>query len=214
MTDVLYGLDGAARERVAALRAQGRFFWLDVSLRETTPDDLRDALGDPRAPRLALPRRSGDAYVTRNVVADGESVVFAFRCYVEPERRRPGTASGLSRSTSWSPATYLLTLHEERVALPSVLTLDAPEERSKGYVVYSVLDMMLVSTFSALEERRAHARRCLRERSTDGRGGAAASDVAGHRRHARDDAAVADRRAGGARTGRGGDRRPARLRDR
>ena len=47
---------------------------------------------------------------------------------------------------------YLLTLHEERVSLPSVLALDPPKERSKGYVVDSVLDMMLASTFSALED--------------------------------------------------------------
>ena len=32
VTEVLYGLDGPARERIAALRASGRFFWLDVSL--------------------------------------------------------------------------------------------------------------------------------------------------------------------------------------
>ena len=37
VTEVLYGLDAAERERVAALRAQGRFYWLDVSLSETTP---------------------------------------------------------------------------------------------------------------------------------------------------------------------------------
>ena len=47
---------------------------------------------------------------------------------------------------------YLLTLHEERVSLPAVLALDLPEERSKRYVVYSVLDAMLASTFDALEE--------------------------------------------------------------
>ena len=45
MTEVLYGLDAAERERVAALRAEGRFFWLDVSLSETSREDLVDALG-------------------------------------------------------------------------------------------------------------------------------------------------------------------------
>ena len=47
---------------------------------------------------------------------------------------------------------YLLTLHEERVALPAVLAIDLPQGRSKGYVVYSVLDAMLVSASDALEE--------------------------------------------------------------
>ena len=39
MTEVLYGLDTAKRERVAALRAQGDFYWLDASLSETTLEE-------------------------------------------------------------------------------------------------------------------------------------------------------------------------------
>ena len=45
MTEVLYTLDAAERERVAALRAEGRFFWLDISLSETSREDLVPALG-------------------------------------------------------------------------------------------------------------------------------------------------------------------------
>ena len=57
---MLSGLDAGVRERVAALREQGRFFWLDVSLSETSRDDLVDALRVPESvlPALAL---SGDA---------------------------------------------------------------------------------------------------------------------------------------------------------
>jgi len=47
---------------------------------------------------------------------------------------------------------YLVTLHDERVSLPAVLAPDLPEERSKRYAVYSVVDAMLASTFEALEE--------------------------------------------------------------
>ena len=47
---------------------------------------------------------------------------------------------------------YLLTLHEERVSLPTVLALDLPEERSKQYVVYAVLEAMLETTSEALVE--------------------------------------------------------------
>ena len=36
--------------------------------------------------------------------------------------------------------------------LPAVLAIDLPQARSKGYVVYSVLDAMLVSASDALEE--------------------------------------------------------------
>jgi magnesium transporter len=170
VTDVVYGLDGAARERVAALRAQGRFFWLDVSLGETTRDDLRDALAIPERALSALPR-SGDPHATRKVLGDGESVLFALHCYVEPEagavtsehRRRPVMVHVLVTGE------YLLTLHEERVSLPSALMLDLPEERSKAYVVSSVLDMMLASTFSALEEVELRLD-ALAASCTDGRG--------------------------------------------
>ena len=54
MTNVVYGFDGAARERDAALRAQGRFFWLDVSLSETSGDDLVAALAIPDGALRAL----------------------------------------------------------------------------------------------------------------------------------------------------------------
>ena len=47
MTEVLTGLAAGDRERVAALRAEGRFFWLDASLSETSRDELVDALGVP-----------------------------------------------------------------------------------------------------------------------------------------------------------------------
>src|SRR4029453_5912990 len=40
----------------------------------------------------------------------------------------------------------------EGVVRPAVLAIDLPQGRSKGYVVYSVLDAMLVSASDALEE--------------------------------------------------------------
>ena len=49
-------------------------------------------------------------------------------------------------------ADYLLTFHQERVSLPTVLAPDLPEGRTNRYVVYSVLDAMLASSFAALEE--------------------------------------------------------------
>jgi magnesium transporter len=45
-----------------------------------------------------------------------------------------------------------LTLHEEDVSLPAALGLELPEERSRRYVVYAVLDEMLATTFRALQE--------------------------------------------------------------
>ena len=153
MTEVLYGLDTAERERVAALRAEGRFFWLDVSLSETSRKDVVDALGIQERALAAL-RGTRDRYPSRAFHADGESVVFGLRCYVElsPEegqaedRLRPMQVQFLVTSD------YLLTLHDERAPLPAVLALDLPPGRSKQYVVYSVLDAMLATTSDALDE--------------------------------------------------------------
>jgi magnesium transporter len=153
VTEVLYGLGAAERARVVALRGQGCFFWLDVSLSETSRDDLVNALGIPARALPAL-TGSGDASAFRTCHADGESVVFAFRCYVESERLADEAAYRLRPLEAHVLVTgdYLLTLHEERVSLPAVLAPDLPEERSQGYVVYSVLDAMLATTSDALEE--------------------------------------------------------------
>jgi magnesium transporter len=144
VTEVLTGLDAGNRERIAALRAQGRFFWLDASLSETSREELVDVLGVPE----------GAVRGPSRVHADGNSVAFVLRCYVAMERPAEKAAYRLRPIQVHVVVTsdYLLTLHEERVALPAVLAIDLPQGRSKGYVVYSVLDMMLASTFSALEE--------------------------------------------------------------
>lgn len=144
MTEVLTGLDAGDRERIAALRAQGRFFWLDASLSETSRDELVDALGIPE-PAVRGPSR---------VHADRESVAFVLRCYVAMERPAETAASRLRPIQVEIVVTseYLVTLHEEPVSLPAVLALDLPDGRSKGYVVYTVLDAMLVSASDALEE--------------------------------------------------------------
>ena len=150
---MLSGLDAGVRERVAVLREQGRFFWLDVSLSETSRDDLVDALRVPERvlPALAL---SGDASASRSFHADGESVVFALRCYAESETPTDEAAFRLRPLEVRVLVTgdYLLTLHEERVSLPAVLAPDLPEERSKRYVVYAVLEAMLATTSDALAE--------------------------------------------------------------
>jgi magnesium transporter len=144
VTEVLTGLDAGDRERVASLRAQKRFFWLDASLSETSGDELVDALGVPERAVLGPSR----------VHADGESVGFVLRCYVPMEHPAEKAAYRVTPIQVQVVVTsdYLLTLHEERVELPAVLAVDLPEGRSKGYVVYSVLDAILASASDALEE--------------------------------------------------------------
>jgi magnesium transporter len=144
VTEVLTGLDTGDRERIAALRAQGRFFWLDASLSETSREELVDVLGVPE----------GAVRGPSRVHADGNSVAFVLRCYVAMERPAEKAAYRLRPIQVHVVVTsdYLLTLHEERVALPAVLAIDLPQGLSKGFVVYSVLDAMLVSASDALEE--------------------------------------------------------------
>jgi magnesium transporter len=153
VTDVLSGLDAAQRARVAGLRAQGQFFWLDASLSDTGRDDLVEALGVPDGALRALPR-SGETSASRAFHADGESVAFTVRCYVDSEspadeagyRLRPLEVRVVVTSD------YLLTLHVERLSLPALLSPDLMEDRSTPYVVYAVLATMLDSTYAALEE--------------------------------------------------------------
>jgi magnesium transporter len=151
VTDVLSGLDGAQREKIAELRREGRFFWLDLPLREARGDRLVEALGISEGALVAF-LGSGDTSASRRFHADGESVAFTLRCYVEATG---GQAAFRLRSLEVRvviTTDYLLTLHEDEISLPAALAADLPEGRSRRYVVYAVLDAMLDSTLDALEE--------------------------------------------------------------
>ena len=171
MTDVLYGLGAAERERVAALRAEGRFFWLDVSLSETSREELVETLGIPERALGAL-RSTRGGYASRAFHADGESVVFALRCYVELETEEGAAGYRLRPIEVHVVVTsdYLLTLHDQRVSLPAIVAPDLPQERSKRYVVYAVLDAMLATTSDALDEVELRLD-ALGEAWTEGEGG-------------------------------------------
>jgi magnesium transporter len=149
--EMLSGLDAAERERVAALRGEGRFFWLDVSLSETSRDDLVDALAIPERALPAL-ASSGDASASRTFHADRESVVFAVRCSIESEAPAEDAAYRHVEVHVLVTGDYMLTLHEERISLPAVLAPELPEERGKPYVVYAVLEAMLATTADELVE--------------------------------------------------------------
>jgi magnesium transporter len=171
VTDVLTGLDAAQRARVDALRAQGRFFWIDVSLGETTYDDLVEALAIPVGALRALPG-SGDASASRTFHADEESVAFTLRCYVDAGTPADDPSFRLRPLESRVVITgdYLLTLHVERISLPAVLALDLPDQGSRAHTVYAVLVAMLESTFDALDEV-AQGLEGLEMAGAEGRGG-------------------------------------------
>jgi magnesium transporter len=162
MGEVVEGLEGAAeRQRIAALLARGRFFWVDVRLSETSRDDLREVLGIPDDALQPLLHFGDDSAPSRKFHADGQRVAFTFSCYVE---LRPVEVHVLVSGD------YLLTLHEERVSLPDLLDITTPEGRSEQYVVYAILDAMVASAFDALSDTEGTLEE-LQRMSTDLRAG-------------------------------------------
>jgi magnesium transporter len=165
------GFDVAEQARVGALRAEGHYFWLDVSRSETTSESVVQALGTSDGALGTVPG-SGGAYAARTLHADGDSIAFTLRCHVEREATPDDAAYRLRPLEVRVVITgeYLLTLHDERTALPAALGPDLPEGRSKRYVVYAVLDAMLESTFAALDEVEVQLER-LAETWAGGSGG-------------------------------------------
>src|SRR6266516_4875997 len=47
MSEIVEGLGGSERNRIAALRGQGRYFWIDLCLAEVPRDELVEALDVP-----------------------------------------------------------------------------------------------------------------------------------------------------------------------
>jgi hypothetical protein len=105
IAEVLVGLKDAEQERIGALRAQGRFFWLDVSLSETSTQDLVEALAIPETALRAL-RGAGNA-PQRERSARTESQSSLHSGAMSEPALRPATpvpAYDPSRSMSSSPA--------------------------------------------------------------------------------------------------------------
>ena len=152
MAEILRGIDAHTRKRVAALRAQGQFFWLDVSLAETSRDDVIELLEPAPHALQALPR-SSEVGASRAVFADGASIAFALPCYVERNAQTDQASSRLRPLQVHVVVTadYLVTLHEERVSLPAALLDRAPGGGGR-HLVHAVLDAMLASAFDALDE--------------------------------------------------------------
>jgi magnesium transporter len=153
VTEVLYGFGADQRERAAALRAEGEFFWLDVPREEAT-DELAIVL-EIREKAWRDLAGITDAYATQRFQADGESMIFPLRCYVEskdPPRYADAYRFRPVRVQCLLTGDYLLTIHDEDISLPEALDPDLPEERGKRYVVYAVLGAFLASTVDALEE--------------------------------------------------------------
>lgn len=152
MSEIVEGLGGSERERIASLRAQGRFFWIDLCVGDLPAAELGEALGiRPHALRPLLEfERAGPP--SRRFHADGQQVVFPFHCYLESEHRdgEDTPRVGAIEVNVLVHGDYLLTAHRERVSLPSILPGYSEEGRSEQYIVYAVLDAMVATAFDAL----------------------------------------------------------------
>jgi magnesium transporter len=154
MTEIVEGLGGAQRDRIEALREGGSFFWVDLSLSDASPHELGEVLAIPGRALEALLGFGEARPSTRRLYADGEQVVFSFSAYLESTELAEGAPYRLGpvEVRVLVCGEYLLTLHEERLPLPDLLAPYAHERRSEQYVVYAVLDAMLVTAFDALDE--------------------------------------------------------------
>jgi len=154
MGEIVEGLGTSERDRIAALVTGRRFFWVDVSLSETSRDDLGEALDIPSHALEPLADFRQDTPPSRKFHADGQRVIFAISCFFEstplagetPRKLRPIEVHVLISGDC------LLTVHEEAVSLPKLLTPQTPEGRSEQYIVYAILDAMVATAYDALNE--------------------------------------------------------------
>jgi magnesium transporter len=171
MGEIVEGLGADARARIAALRASGRFFWIDVTLGETDEAALAEALGIPADAHRALLDFAPDTAPSRKFHADAEHVLFDFNAFLDMRPRGGGDAELEAVAVRVLVCgDYILTLHESLVSLPSVLEHDPPRGRSEQYIVYTVLDAMVTTAYDALNETELTLER-QQVQSTDMRAG-------------------------------------------
>ena len=152
MAEIVVGLERAERARIAELLEAGRFFWVDVALSATSPDDLAEVLGIPEHTLQTLLGFGADHPASHKFRADGKHVAFALTAYLESEDvaiESPEHFRSVEVHVLVAGA-YLLTVHDEPVSLPGALAPYTPEERSEQYVIYAVLEAIVASAFDAL----------------------------------------------------------------
>ena len=154
MGEVIEGIAAAERERIAALLRDEKFFWVDVSLSQTSRDDLGETLGIPSYALDRLVDFREDTPPSRKFHSDGKRVVFSFSCFFEAAESAAGVPQPLRviEVHVLISGDFILTLHEERLSLTERLSPDMPEGRSEQYVVYAILDAMVSTGFDALNE--------------------------------------------------------------
>ncbi|MFI5027374.1 MAG: magnesium transporter CorA family protein [Solirubrobacterales bacterium] len=154
MSEILEGLGGSQRERIASLRADGHFFWVDVCTEDVTGELLGEVLEIPPHALGPLLDFERGGLASRRFHADGQHVVFPFNCYLEADRPKGdgGPRLGAMDLNVLVHGDYLLTAHREELSLPLQLPGYNAEGRSEQYIVYAVLDAMAGTAFDALND--------------------------------------------------------------
>ncbi len=154
MSEIVEALGPDERERIAALRASGGFFWIDLCVADLSEEELGKALDiPPDALRPLLDFERGER-PSRRFSANRRQVVFPFHCYLEAA---PGKGEDTPRLQAIEVnvlvhGDYLLTAHREKISLPELLPGYSAEGRSEQYIVYAVLDAMVMTAFDALSD--------------------------------------------------------------
>jgi magnesium transporter len=154
MSEIVEGLGEHERERIESLRSEARFFWVDLSLEDATPEMLETLLDVPHESHRPLLDFERGERPSRRFTASRKQVVFPFQCYIEEEAEDEGEAPGLTsiEVNVLVHGDYLLTVHREAISLPSLLPSYNEEGRSEQYIVYAVLDAMVATAFDALSD--------------------------------------------------------------
>jgi magnesium transporter len=154
MSEIVEGLGGSQRERIASLRADGHFFWIDVCAEDVSPEELGEVLEIPPHALAPLLDFARGGLASHRFHADGQHVVFPFNCYLEADRPEGEDGPRLAAVdlNVLVHGDYLLTAHREEVSLPAQLPGYSAEGRSEQYIVYAVLDAMVGTAFDALND--------------------------------------------------------------
>jgi magnesium transporter len=152
MSEIVHGLGAPERSRIATLRGRETFFWVDVSLRETSRNDLGESLGIPSDALAPLVDFRDDTPPSRLFHSDGRRAVFNFGCFLEAADSHAAILQPLRlvEVHVLISGDFVLTVHEEPPSLPDLLAPELPEGRSEQYVVYAILDAMVATGFDAL----------------------------------------------------------------
>ena len=88
MSEIVEGLGEDERQRIAELRAEGHFFWIDLCAEDAASGGARGAARRPAASRGARCSTSSAASApSRRFTASRRQVVFPFQCYIEEDGR-------------------------------------------------------------------------------------------------------------------------------